>query len=79
MSDSYGDTHHTATPPTWFQQTTSLNMSIAMAKHLTNARSRLTNNSKEIDNDIHGAPYHFMKAKFHNFQRLTCSLAENNQ
>jgi hypothetical protein len=65
-----GDTHHTATPSTWFQQTTSLNISIAIAKLLTNARNRLTNNGKEIDNDIHGTPYPFTKAKFHNFQRI---------
>jgi hypothetical protein len=29
-SDSCGDTHHTATPSTWFQQTTSLNISLAI-------------------------------------------------
>ena len=53
-----GDTHHTATSSTWFQQTTSLNIvSIVIAKRLTNARNRLTNNSKEIDDDIHGTPY----------------------
>ena len=89
MSDSYGDTHHTATPSIWFQQTTSLNILIAIAKHLTNARNRLTNNNKEVDidkqkretdkqqqkiyNDIYGTPYRFTKVKFHNFQRLTCS------
>ena len=53
----------------------SLNISIAIAKHPTNARNRLTNSSKEIDDDIHGAPYPFTKAKFHNFRRLTCSFA----
>jgi hypothetical protein len=74
-SDTYGDTHHTATPSIWFQQTTSLNISIAIAKHLTNARNRLTNNDKEIENDIHGTPYPFTKAKFHNLQRRTCFLA----
>ena len=58
---------------TWFQQTTSLNISIATAKHLTNARNKLTKNNKEIDNDIHGTPYPFVTANFHNFQRLTCS------
>ena len=79
-SDSYhGDTqYHIATPSIWFQQNTSLNsISIAIAKHLTNIRNRLTN--KEIDNDIHGTPYPFTKAKFHNFQRMAWSLASYNQ
>ena len=52
-------------------------LSIAIAKHLNNARNRLTNNDKDIveDNDIHGIPYPFTKAKFHNFQRrMTYSL-----
>ena len=59
----------------------SLNISIAIAKHLTNTRNRLTNHNKEIYDDIHGStPYPFTKAKkFHNFQRLTCSTASNDQ
>jgi hypothetical protein len=65
-TDTYGDTHHTTTPSTWFQQTVSLNISIAMARHLINARNRLTNNDKQIENDIHGTPYPFRKARFHN-------------
>jgi hypothetical protein len=35
-------------------QTMSLNISIAMAKHLTTARNRLTNKDKQIENDIMG-------------------------
>jgi hypothetical protein len=30
-TNTYGDTHHTTTPSAWFQQTVSLNISIAMA------------------------------------------------
>jgi hypothetical protein len=70
-TDTYGDTYHTATPSLWFQQTVSLNISIAIAKHLINARNRLTNNDKQIENDIHGAPYPFTQARFHGLQR-TC-------
>jgi hypothetical protein len=68
-SDPYGDTYHTATPSIWFQQTVSLNISIALARHLINARNRLTNNDKQIDNDIHGTPYPFPQTRFHGFQR----------
>jgi hypothetical protein len=50
-TDTHGDTHHTTTPSTWFQQTASLNISIAMARHLINPRNRLTNNDKQIEND----------------------------
>jgi hypothetical protein len=39
----YGDTYLTSTPSIWSQQTVSLSISIAVAKHLTNARNRLTN------------------------------------
>ena len=67
-SDAHRDTHNTATPSIWFQQTKpSLNISIAIAKHLANARNKLTNNDKEIDNGIHGTPKPFTKAKFDNF------------
>jgi hypothetical protein len=65
-ADTHGDTHHTTTPSTWFQQTASLNTSIAMARHLMNARNRLTNNDKRIENDTHGTPHPFRKARFHN-------------
>ena len=68
-SDPYGDTYHTATPSIWFQQTISLNFSIALARHLVNARNRLTNNDKQIDNDIHGTPYPFSQIRFHGSQR----------
>jgi hypothetical protein len=66
-TDTHGDTHHVTTPSTWFQQTASLNMSIAMARHfLTNAKNRLTNNDKRIENDTHRTPCPFRKARFHN-------------
>jgi hypothetical protein len=65
-TDTYGDTHHTTTPSTWFQQTVSLNISIAMARHLINARNRLRNKDKQIENDTYGTPYPFRKARFHN-------------
>jgi hypothetical protein len=65
-TDTHGDTHHATTPSTWFQQTASLNISIAMARHLINARNRLTNNDKQIENDMHGTPHPFRKARFHN-------------
>jgi hypothetical protein len=39
-SDSHGDAHRTATPSPWFQRSTSLNVSLAMAEHLTSARDR---------------------------------------
>jgi hypothetical protein len=65
-TDTHGDAHHTTTPSTWFQQTVSLNMSIAMARHLMNARNRLTNNDEQIENDMHGTPHPFKKARFHN-------------
>jgi hypothetical protein len=32
---------------------------------LVGARNRLTNNDKQIENDIHGTPYPFRKARFH--------------
>jgi hypothetical protein len=37
-----------------------------MARHLTNARNRLTNNDEQIENDMHGTPCPFRKARFHN-------------
>ena len=69
-TDTYGDTHHTTTPSTWFQQTVSLNISIAMAKHLSNARNRLEQTEKRITNDIHGIPYPFHTTTFHSCQRI---------
>jgi hypothetical protein len=41
--DTYGDTFHTATPSIWFQQTLSLNLSLAIANHLRGARNKLAN------------------------------------
>ena len=38
-SNAYGDTQHAAKPSIWFQQNTSLSISIVIAKHLTKARS----------------------------------------
>ena len=60
-TDTYGDTHQTATPSIWFQQTVSLSKSIAMARHLINARNRLSTNDKQTENDIHGTPPHSRK------------------
>jgi hypothetical protein len=71
-SDTYGDTYHTSTPSIWFQQTLSLNISIATAKHLTNARNRLTNNNKhEKETDIHGTSYPFSKRRYHDDIRIS--------
>jgi hypothetical protein len=76
QTDAHGDIHHTTTPLTWFQQTASLNMSIAMARHLTNARNRLTNNDKQIENDACGTRHPFKKAKFHNIICIQRSLTQ---
>ena len=74
-TNTYRDTHHTAMPSVWFQQTRALNISTAMARHLTKARNRLKSNDKQIKNDIHGALYPFTKARHHNFQISTCIIA----
>ena len=45
--DTYGDTYHTATPAIWFQLNLSLNLSIAIATHLTNARNKLSKTQRQ--------------------------------
>ena len=46
---------------------------------VTNARNRLTNNDKQIENDIHGIPYPFTNARFYSYrQRIKALSAVNN-
>jgi hypothetical protein len=58
------DTYHTATPAIWFQQNLSLNLSIAIATHLTNARNKLiqqpctTKTKYDIHGDLHTPSRH---------------------
>ena len=64
-----GDTRHTAMPSTSFQQTASLNMaSIAVARHLTNARNRPPHNHKQIKKSSRGMPLPFTQSRFHSCQ-----------
>jgi len=70
-NDTYGDTYHTATPAIWFQQNLSLNLSIAIANHLTNARNKLSNPSTKTKHDIHGSPYPFSTRHYHDRYRST--------
>ena len=75
------NSHHTPTPSIRFQQITSLNISIAaMAKHLTNARNRLADkkDDKQIEDDIHGTPYPFIKSKIPSFPKNHLHLAQFN-
>jgi hypothetical protein len=70
--DTFGDTYHTATPSIWLQQTLSLNLSTAIANHLSNARNKLTNPAQQCtDDNIQGSPYPFRKRHFHDVFRTT--------
>jgi hypothetical protein len=70
-TDTYGDTFHTATASLWFQQTVSLNLSIAIAQHMTNARNCLTiHNNTDKDTDMYGTPYPSTKQQYHGCQQI---------
>ena len=54
-TNTCGDTHHTATPSIycWLKQSVSLNISIAMARHLINARTEQTNDQRQANRKQH--------------------------